>query len=142
MTLHARLATAAAVALSLATTAAAQAQTTLKIGYSIPKESHYGTGATVFCDEIEKGTAGRYKCQQFPSSALGGEREMVEAVQLGTQDVVLTSTGPVGNFVPEIKILDIPFLFRDYAHARATLDGPIGQDLLTEFPTKGLVALA
>jgi TRAP-type transport system periplasmic protein len=121
---------------------AGSAQTVLKIGYSVPKESHYGAGASSFCDEIEKGTQARYKCQQFPSSSLGGEREMVEAVQLGTQDIVLTSTGPVGNFVPEIKVLDIPFLFRDYDHARKTLDGKIGQDLLTKFPSKGLVALA
>jgi len=120
----------------------AQAQTVLKIGYTVPKESHYGVGATVFCDEIEKGTQGRYKCQHFPSSALGGEREMVESAQLGTIDLVMTSTGPVGNFVPETKIVDIPFLFRDYDHARKTLDGPIGQDILTKFPAKGLVALA
>ena len=120
----------------------ATAQTVVKIGYATTAASHYGVGSTVFCDEIEKGTQGRYKCQQFPSSALGGEREMIEAVQLGTLDVVNTSTGPVGNFVPEVKIVDIPFLFRDYAHARLVMDGPIGQDILTKFPAKGLVALA
>ncbi len=120
----------------------AMAQTVLKIGYATNQTSHYGVGSTVFCDEIEKGTQGRYKCQQFPSSALGGEREMIEAVQLGTLDLVNTSTGPVGNFVPEVKIVDIPFLFRDYDHARRVLDGPIGQDLLSKFPSKGLVALA
>jgi len=132
------------IALALFATgmAGAQAQTTIKIGYATTATSHYGVGSTVFCDEIEKGTQGRYKCQQFPSSALGGEREMIEAVQLGTLDVVNTSTGPVGNFVPEVKIVDIPFLFRDYAHARKVMDGPIGQDLLTKFPAKGLVALA
>ena len=118
------------------------AQTVIKIGYATTNTSHYGVGSTVFCDEIEKGTQGRYKCQQFPNSALGGEREMIEAVQLGTLDLVNTSTGPVGNFVPEVKIVDIPFLFRDYDHARRVLDGPIGQDLLTKFPSKGLVALA
>jgi len=122
--------------------AGAMAQTVLKIGYTPGKESHYGVGATAFCAEVEKGTQGRFKCQQFPSSALGGEREMIEAVQLGTQDAVITSTGPVGNFVPEVKIVDIPFLFRDYDHARKVFDGPIGQDLLTKFPSKNLVALA
>ena len=121
--------------------AAATAQTTLKIGYATAQSSHYGVGSTAFCEEIEKGTQGRYKCQQFPSSALGGEREMIEAVQLGTLDLVNTSTGPVGNFVPEVKIVDIPFLFRDYDHARKVMDGPIGQDILTKFPSKGLVAL-
>ncbi len=122
--------------------ASVQAQTVLKIGYATSQTSHYGVGSTVFCDDIEKGTQGRYKCQQFPNSALGGEREMIEAVQLGTLDVVNTSTGPVGNFVPEVKIVDIPFLFRDYDHARKVMDGPIGQDILTKFPSKGLVALS
>ncbi|HSW04979.1 TRAP transporter substrate-binding protein [Aquabacterium sp.] len=130
----------AALLLTLAASGT-QAQTVLKIGYTPSKESHYGVGATAFCDEIEKATQARYKCQQFPSSALGGEREMIESVQLGTQDAVITSTGPVGNFVPEVKIVDIPFLFRDYEHARKVFDGPIGQDLLTKFPSKGLVAL-
>ncbi|MFN9774377.1 MAG: TRAP transporter substrate-binding protein [Burkholderiales bacterium] len=132
--------TLAAVAM-MSLAGAAAAQTTLKIGYAVARDSHYGVGATVFCDDIEKGTAGRYKCQHFPAAALGGEREMIEAVQLGTLDLVVTSTGPVGNFVPEVKIVDIPFLFRDYDHARKTLDGPIGQDLLTKFPARGLVAL-
>ena len=121
---------------------AAHAQTTLKIGYATTQQSHYGVGSSAFCDEVEKGTQGRYKCQHFPSSALGGEREMIEAVQIGTLDLVNTSTGPVGNFVPEVKIVDIPFLFRDYDHARRVLDGPIGQEILTKFPSKGLVALA
>ncbi|MEN9670421.1 MAG: hypothetical protein RL018_698, partial [Pseudomonadota bacterium] len=88
----------------------AQAQTVIKIGYATSATSHYGVGSTAFCDDVEKGTQGRYKCQQFPNSALGGEREMIEAVQLGTLDFVNTSTGPVGNFVPEVKIVDIPFL--------------------------------
>lgn len=131
-----------ALAMLAAGISGAQAQTIVKIGYATTATSHYGVGTTVFCDDIEKGTQGRYKCQQFPSSALGGEREMIEAVQLGTLDIVNTSTGPVGNFVPEVKIVDIPFLFRDYAHARKVMDGPIGQDILTKFPAKGLIALA
>ncbi|MDO9359661.1 MAG: TRAP transporter substrate-binding protein [Polaromonas sp.] len=128
--------------LALGLSAGAAAQTILKIGYATTKESHYGVGSTVFCDEVEKGTQGRYKCQQFPSSQLGGEREQIEAVQLGTQDLTNTSTGPVGNFVPEVKIVDIPFLFRDYDHARKVMDGPIGQDILAKFPSKGIIALS
>jgi tripartite ATP-independent transporter DctP family solute receptor len=130
------------LALAAGFVATATAQTVMKIGYATTASSHYGVGSSAFCDEVEKGTQGRYKCQQFPSSALGGEREMIEAVQLGTLDIVNTSTGPVGNFVPEVKIVDIPFLFRDYEHARHVMDGPIGQDILTKFPSKGLVALA
>lgn len=123
-------------------TGAAQAQTVLKIGYAVPTNSHYGVGANTFCEEIEKGTQGRYKCQHFPSGSLGGEREMIEAVQLGTLDLVNTSTGPLGNFVPEVKIVDIPFLFRDYDHARKVMDGQVGQDLLKAMQAKGLIGMA
>jgi tripartite ATP-independent transporter DctP family solute receptor len=137
--IHSRTLIAAAL---FALAGAASAQTVLKLGYATSKESHYGVGSAVFCDEMEKGTQGRYKCQQFPNSALGGEREQIEAVQLGTQDIVNTSTGPLGNFVPEVKVVDIPFLFRNYDHARKVMDGPIGQDILKKMQAKGLIGLA
>ncbi|PUE57799.1 C4-dicarboxylate ABC transporter substrate-binding protein [Limnohabitans sp. Rim8] len=121
---------------------AVNAETILKIGYSNAINSHYGVGAVAFCDGVEKGTQGRYKCQQYPNNALGGEREMIEAVQIGTQDLANVSTGPLGNFVPEVKVVDIPFLFRDYDHARKVMDGPIGQDLLKKMTSKGVVGLA
>ncbi len=121
---------------------AAHAQTVLKIGWTNAIDSHYGVGVTTFGDEVAKRTNGRYKLKYFQMGALGGEREMLEAVQLGTQDMIITSTGPVGNFVAETRIVDIPFLFRDYAHARKVLDGPIGQEILTKFPAKGLVAIS
>ena len=126
---------------SAATTHAA-AQTTLRINIAIAQNSHYGVAIDTFAREVEKRTNGRYKVQTFYSGALGAERESVEGVQLGTLDLTLTSTGPLPNFVPEVAVLDIPFLFRDYAHARAVLDGPIGQELLAKFPPKGMVGLA
>jgi tripartite ATP-independent transporter DctP family solute receptor len=133
---------AAAALITLGVAGTAGAQTVMKISYSTAINSHYGVGSVAFCDEVEKGTQGRYKCQQFPNAALGGEREMIEAVQLGTQDLVNASTGALGNFVPEVKIVDIPFLFRDYEHARKVMDGPFGQDLLKKMTSKGLVGLA
>jgi len=127
---------------SLGFVALASAQTTMKISISTSQNSHQGAAIDTFAKEVEKRTGGRYKVQTFYSGALGGERESIEAVQLGTQELAFSSTGPVPNFVPETKILDVPFLFRDKAHARAVLDGPIGQDLLTKFDTKGFKALA
>jgi TRAP-type transport system periplasmic protein len=121
---------------------AAQAQTAMKISISIGQNSHQGIGIDTFAKEVETRTGGRYKIQPFYSGSLGGERESIEAVQLGTQELTLTSTGPVPNFVPAARILDIPFLFRDKAHARAVLDGPIGQEMLKEFESKGFKALA
>ena len=118
------------------------AQTTMRISISVAQNSHQGIAIDTFAKEVEKRTAGRYKVQPFYSGALGGERESIEAVQLGTQELTFSSTGPIPNFVPETKILDVPFLFRDKAHARAVLDGPIGQDMLTKFDAKGFKALA
>jgi len=122
--------------------AIAAAQTTMRISISIGKDSHQGAGIDAFASEVEKRTAGRYKILTFYSGSLGGERESIEAVQLGTQELTLTSTGPVPNFVPEARILDIPFLFSNKAHAQAVLDGPIGQEMLTKFDSKGFKALA
>ncbi|WP_284619235.1 TRAP transporter substrate-binding protein [Aquabacterium humicola] len=128
--------------LALAPATPVLAQTSMKISISVAQNSHQGIGIDTFAKEVEKRTAGRYKVQTFYSGSLGGERESIEAVQLGTQELTFTSTGPVPNFVPEARILDIPFLFRDKAHARAVLDGPIGQDMLKAFEPKGFKALA
>ena len=130
------------VATALLASGPSLAQQKLRLGYSLSPTSHYGIGATIFMNEIARRTNGRITVQDFPSNALGGEREMVEAAQLGTIDLVVTSTGPVGNFVPDTLITDIPFMFRDYDHARRALDGPLGQAILAKCDAKGLVCLA
>lgn len=135
-------ASALALALAAGFSASAMAVTTMRISISIPQNSHQGVAIDAFAKEVEKRTEGRYKIQPFYSSSLGAEREATEAVQLGTQELTFTSTGPIPNFVPEVKILDVPFLFRDYTHARAVLDGPIGQELLQKFDARGIKALA
>ena len=127
---------------ALALSSQVNAQTTMRISISVAQNSHQGVAIDTFAKEVEKRTAGRYKIQTFYNGSLGGERESIEAVQLGTQELAFSSSGPVPNFVPETKILDVPFLFRDKAHARAVLDGPIGQELLAKFDAKGFKALA
>jgi TRAP-type C4-dicarboxylate transport system substrate-binding protein len=92
-----------ALALAIGLSGAAQAQTVMKISISIAQNSHQGVGIDTFAREVEKRTGGRYKVQTFYSGSLGGERESIEAVQLGTQELTLTSTGPVPNFVPATR---------------------------------------
>lgn len=122
--------------------APAVAETTLKLAYALSTDSHYGAGAKAFAELLESKTDGEYKIEHFPNSALGGEREVIEGLQLGTIDLAIVSTGATLNFVPATGVFDIPFLFRDLAHARNVLDGEIGQKMLDEFPKRGLVALA
>ncbi|MDF1483608.1 TRAP transporter substrate-binding protein [Ramlibacter sp. H39-3-26] len=126
----------------LAAPALAQQAREVKIGYALAINSHYGAAANAWAELVEKATHGAFKFKQFPSSALGGERELIEGLQLGTVEAVIVSTGALSNFVPDVGVVDIPFLFRDTAHARAVLDGPFGQDLLGKFQKRGLVALA
>ena len=133
---------AAGLVLGMGMACAAFAQTTMKISISTAQNSHQGVAIDTFAKEVATRTNGRYKVETFYNGSLGGERESIEAVQLGTQELAFSSSGPVPNFVPETKILDVPFLFRDKAHARAVLDGPIGQDLLAKFDAKGFKALA
>lgn len=132
----------AASLLSAVAISPAMAEQTLKMAYALSKTSHYGVAADAFEKAIGQSTNGQIKIQQFPNSALGGEREVIEGLQLGTIDLAVVSTGATLNFVPETGVIDIPFLFRDLDHARKVLDGPIGQKLLADFPEKGLIALA
>jgi tripartite ATP-independent transporter DctP family solute receptor len=120
----------------------ASAQTEVKIGYALAVTSHYGAGANAWAEEVEKASGGKFKFRHFPSSGLGGEREVIEGLQLGTVEATIVSTGTLSNFVPAVGVTDIPFLFRDLAHGRAVMDGPIGQDILEQFEGRGLVALA
>jgi tripartite ATP-independent transporter DctP family solute receptor len=119
----------------------AQANKTLKLGYILSANSQLGAGAAVFADEIAKRTGGRYQIEQYPNSALGGEVEMLKAVQLGTVDMAFITGAPLPNFVPEIGVFNIPFLFRDLNHAHAVLDSEIGHSYLAKFRDKDLVAL-
>lgn len=117
----------------------AAAQVTLTMNHPLPTDSHYGAGSLAFKEDIERRTNNRIRVNIQRND---NERENIEALQIGTSDLTITSTGPVGNFVPETRIFDIPFLFRDYAHARGVLDSAIGQDVLGRFPQRNLVALA
>src|SRR3954462_6656969 len=97
----------AVVAAGLLASSLASAQTTMKISISTAQNSHQGVAIEVCAREAENRTAGRYKIQTFYNGSLGGERESIDAVQLGTQELAVSSTGPVPKFVPETKILDV-----------------------------------
>lgn len=92
--------------------------------------------------QIEQKTGGRVKFDVFPEAAIGGEREMIEGARIGTVDIALTTSAVLGNFAPQMKLFDLPFLFKDREDAIKVLDGPIGQKLLDSMTDKGLIGLA
>lgn len=131
--------TAALLSAAVAVPAAAQE---IKIGYALAEDSHYGAGAKAFEASLTESLGDQFTFRHFPSSGLGGEREVIEGLQLGTVEMTIVSSGTLSNFVPEAGVFDVPFLLRDKAHARAVLDGEIGQEILAKFDDAGLHALA
>lgn len=116
----------------------ALAQTQITVQHALPPNSHTGVSGSSFKESFERLTNGRFRVNTQRND---NEREMIESVQIGTIDCTFTSTGPVGNFVPEVRIFDVPFLFRDAAHARGVLDSEIGQSVLARFTARGLVGV-
>lgn len=103
----------------------------------------YNQGAARFAELVKERSKGRIEITIYPNGQLGkGERELLEAIQQGTIDFYVGSTGPVGGFSPSIGILDLPFLFRDYAHVDKVLDGPLGGQLLDDLGKANLKGLA
>ena len=80
--------------------------------------------------KLEKATNGRISIQMYPSMQLGGEKEMIEQAQVGALQIARISVGAMGPVVDDLNVFNLPFVFRDEAHMRKVIDGPIGQELL------------
>ena len=94
--------------------------------------------------KLEAATNGRLSIQMYPSMQLGGEKEMIEQAQVGALQIARISVGPMGPLVPELNVFNLPFVFRDAAHAEKVIDGPIGDEMLkklSDHPTAGLIGL-
>jgi tripartite ATP-independent transporter DctP family solute receptor len=94
--------------------------------------------------KLEAATNGRLSVQMYPSMQLGGEKETIEQTQIGAVQLLRVSVGSMGPIVDDINVVNMPFLFKNTAHAQKMMDGPIGQELLdkiTASPNAGLVAL-
>ena len=114
-----------------------------KLGHAVNERHPYHLGAVKFKEIVEKETGGNVEIKLFPNNQLGtGERAHIEGLQLGTIDIVVTSTGPLSGFERKFMLFDFPFLFRDRAHAFKVLDGEIGQHVLGLLEKQGIKGLA
>ena len=144
MTTRRHLIQASVVAALAAAAGLASAQTVIKAADVHP--AGYPTVAAVesMGKKMDAATSGRIKFQMFPGSVLGDEKAMIEQTQVGAIQLLRTSLGPVGPVVPDVNVFNMPFVFRDIAHMRAVIDGPIGQELLDKISASSarMVALA
>ena len=79
--------------------------------------------ADQFVAKVAELTGGKLKIVHHHSGALGGEREVAQQIQLGTVDFGPITAAPMSTLVPEMSALQLPYLFRDYQHVYAALDG-------------------
>lgn len=111
------------------------------IGHVGGSDAPYELAAQGFVQAVAEGTDGAVKINTFPSGQLGGERDMAEQVQLGSLEMVITSTGAVSAFVPELGGLELPFLFEGPEEAWGALDGALGDYLNAKLKEAGFVNL-
>ena len=112
---------------------------TIKVGY-IGSDTHPTMKAMkdVFVKEIEQGAKGKIKVELYPNAQLGGDREMSEAVQMGTLTMAIPSTSALAGFDKRIQALDLPYLFTTRENAFKAVDGILGSKLNAIMAAKGI----
>jgi tripartite ATP-independent transporter DctP family solute receptor len=91
---------------------------------------------------VEQRSGGRHQIKVFHSRQLGEEKETLEQTRVGAIDLNRTNVALIGNMVPAMNVLAMPFLFRSIEHLQKVLDGPIGSEILDSFEPYGFVGLA
>jgi len=93
-------------------------------------------------EELGRLTDGRLGLRQFPSGQLGSEDDSIGLARFGAVDMCRVAVAALNNAFPETRLLALPYVYRDVAHVRAVVDGPIGTELLNVFEHRGLIGLA
>jgi tripartite ATP-independent transporter DctP family solute receptor len=81
-----------------------------------------------FRELAEAATGGAVEVRVFPSGTLGQEREVVQQLQEGLVDFMVSGTAIWGSVAPRLQVFDFPFLWRDWAHVHRVVDGPVGRE--------------
>jgi tripartite ATP-independent transporter DctP family solute receptor len=114
----------------------------MKLGIVTNKDRSLTQGLVKFGEIVEKESGGSIKAEVFSDGVLGGDRQVIEALQMGTVHGTAVSTGVVAAFAPRMDAFDLPFLFKDKATAYKVFDGPIGQEVLKDLPKAGLIGFS
>ena len=133
----------AAALFAMASAALAQGPIVIKFSHVVAADTPKGRAADRFKQLAEQRTGGKVRVEVYPNSQLYKDGEEMEALQLGSVQMLAPSMskfGPLG--LPEFELFDLPYIFPDRAVLRRVLDGDIGRDLLKRLESKGIVGLA
>jgi C4-dicarboxylate-binding protein DctP len=140
---HLILAGVAAVVMMAPAAALADDTIVMKFSHVVANDTPKGKGALKFKELAEKYTNGKVKIEVYPNSSLYKDKEEIEALQLGSVQMLAPSTAkfaPLG--VKEFEALDLPWLFKDEATYTAAMKGQVGQWLFKKLEAKGITGLA
>ena len=121
----------------------AQAPIVVKFSHVVANDTPKGKGAVRFKELAEKYTNGKVKVEVYPNSQLFKDKEEIEALQLGSVQMLAPSTAkfaPLG--AKEFEALDLPYLFKDAATYDKAMKGPVGKYLFSKLEAKGIRGLA
>ncbi|MGO1434534.1 MAG: TRAP transporter substrate-binding protein [Canibacter sp.] len=114
---------------------------TIKFGNVISPGDTQNQAYDYFAELVDEKSDGRINVEIYPDSQLGGEREMIEAVQSGNLEMTAPSIGVLANFDDSLQVFDFPFIFEDAETAYEVLDSEIGDEMLSGIEDSGLHAL-
>lgn len=114
----------------------------LRVGLVVGDWSPHYQAVEAWSEILEKKSDGKITLAIYPDGQLGGEREMMEAVQNGTLDVGLLSSVVYANFEPKMSVLEIPYLVSTFEEAETLMDGEVGEKLSELMLAKGIRNLA
>ncbi len=137
------LAAVAAAMLCVAGVATAQQPIVIKFSHVVAVDTPKGKGADQFKKLAEERTKGRVKVEVYPNSSLFKDGEEMEALQLGSVQMLapsLAKFGPLG--VREFEVFDLPYIFDNYDELHKVTAGPVGAALFKKLESKGIVGLA
>jgi tripartite ATP-independent transporter DctP family solute receptor len=115
--------------------------TVLKLAHGLDITHPVHKGMVYMAERAREKSGGRLRIDIYPSEQLGSERECLELVQLGILAMTKSSSAPMEGFVPTLKVLGLPYLFRDDEHMWKVFNGPIGAEILAAGESKGLKGL-
>ena len=121
---------------------AAQAALVLRLGHQFPRNSLSDRAAQYFAQQVADKSRGALEIRVFPDASLGDEREQLALLRKQSLDFALTGDLVVSSLSDRFVVVNLPFLYRDSAHAMATYNGPVGQAMRSELAAHGLKALS
>ncbi len=114
---------------------------TLRIASVTGPAHHHNVSLKWFADRIAERNVD-LELRVLDGAQLGGERDYIEGMMLGSIEMAQVSTAPVSGFIPEFDLFSLPYIIRDTDHFKKVVSGPVGQQYFDLLETRGIKGLA